>query len=134
MTITENQQTLLRMLPGVDSILEAAKADIAFDNVPKSVLVRSIRSVVEQLREVILDEQQEISEGTLSDSLVLAAVKQRVRKTMTPNLIRIVNATGIVIHTNLGRSLLADDAIENLLTIAGRYSNLEFDLAKGKKA
>ena len=121
------------MLPGVDSILEAAKADIAFDNVPKSVLVRSIRSVVEQLREVILDEQQEISEGTLSDSLVLAAVKQRVRKTMTPNLIRIVNATGIVIHTNLGRSLLADDAIENLLTIAGRYSNLEFDLAKGTR-
>jgi len=46
MNITENQQTLLRMIPGVDSILEVAKADTFFDNVPKSVLVRSIRSVV----------------------------------------------------------------------------------------
>ena len=133
MSITENQQTLLRMLPGVDSILEIAKADTDFDNVPKSVLVRSVRYVVEQLREVILDDQQEISKEALSDSAVLVAVKQRVRKTMAPNLTRIVNATGVVIHTNLGRSLLADDAIENLLTIAGRYSNLEFDLARGAR-
>jgi L-seryl-tRNA(Ser) seleniumtransferase len=133
MTITANQQTLLRMLPGVDSILEAAKADTVFNTVPKSVLVRSIRLVVEQLRDVILDDQQEISEGALSDSAVLAAVKQRVRNTMAPNLTRIVNGTGIVIHTNLGRSLLADDAIENLLTIAGRYSNLEFDLSRGAR-
>jgi L-seryl-tRNA(Ser) seleniumtransferase len=50
---------------------------------------------------------------------------------MTPNLMRIVNATGVVVHTNLGRSLLAEDAVENLLTIASRYSNLEFDLSKG---
>jgi L-seryl-tRNA(Ser) seleniumtransferase len=133
MTITENQQTLLRMLPGVDSILEAAKTDTFFDNVPKSVLVRSIRFVVEQLREIVLDDQQEIMEEALSDSAVLSAVKQRARKTMTPNLNRIVNATGIVIHTNLGRSLLADDAIENLSTIASRYSNLEFDLSKGAR-
>ncbi|MEJ2655952.1 MAG: L-seryl-tRNA(Sec) selenium transferase [Desulfobacterales bacterium] len=133
MGITENQQTLLRMLPGVDSILEAAKADIYFDNIPKSVLVRSIRSVVEQFREFILDNQQDITKDALSDDEILSAVKKRVRKTMAPNLTRIVNATGIVIHTNLGRSLLADDAIKNLLTIAGRYSNLEFDLAKGTR-
>lgn len=121
------------MLPGVDSILEVAKADVFFDNVPKSVLVRSIRSVVEQLRKVILDDQQAIPEAQLSDVAVLAAIKKRVRKMMAPNLTRIVNATGIVIHTNLGRSLLADDAIKNLLTVGGRYSNLEFDLAKGAR-
>jgi L-seryl-tRNA(Ser) seleniumtransferase len=50
---------------------------------------------------------------------------------MTSNLKRIVNATGVVVHTNLGRSILADDAVENLLTIASRYSNLEFDLSTG---
>jgi L-seryl-tRNA(Ser) seleniumtransferase len=133
MTITENQQTLLRMLPGVDSILEAAKSDAVFDQVPKSVLVRSIRFVVEQLRDLILDDRQNITENELSDAAVLAAVKKRVHSAMTPNLTRIVNATGIVIHTNLGRSLLADDAIENLSIIAGRYSNLEFDLSKGAR-
>ena len=118
MNITENQQALLRKIPGVDSILDVAKTDTFFDNVPKSVLVRSIRSVVEQLRTLILDDQQAITEAKLSNSSVLDNIKKSVRKMMTPNLIRIINATGVVIHTNLGRSLLADDAIENLLTIA----------------
>jgi len=133
MNITENQQTLLRMIPGVDSIFEVAKADIFFDNVPKSVLIRSIRSVVEQFRMVILDDQQDITEAELSNSSVLNKIKKNVRKMMTPNLTRIINATGVVIHTNLGRSLLADEAIKNILTIAGRYSNLEFDLSKGTR-
>jgi L-seryl-tRNA(Ser) seleniumtransferase len=133
MNITENQQTLLRMLPGVDHILEIVKADTFFDNVPKSVLVRSIRFVVENLRTIILDNQQNITDTELSNSEILNKIKESVRKTMTPNLIRIVNATGVVVHTNLGRSLLADDAIDNLLTIASRYSNLEFDLSKGAR-
>ncbi len=121
------------MIPGVDSILEVAKTDTFFDNVPKSVLIRSIRSVVEQLRMLILDDQQAITEAELSSSSVFNKIKKSVHKMMTPNLIRIINATGVVIHTNLGRSLLADDAIENLLTIARRYSNLEFDLSKGTR-
>ena len=52
---------------------------------------------------------------------------------MKLKLRRTINATGVVVHTNLGRSLLADDAVENLLTIASRYSNLEFDLSKGTR-
>ena len=133
MNITENQQTLLRMLPGVDHILEIVKTDTFFGHVPKSVLVRSIRSVVENLRIIILDDQQDITEAELSNSKILNKIKESVHKMMTPNLIRIINATGVVIHTNLGRSLLADEAIKNILTIAGRYSNLEFDLSKGTR-
>ena len=133
MNITENQQTLLRMLPGVDHILEIVKTDTFFDNVPKSVMVRSIRFVVENLRSIILDTQQSLTETELSNPEILNKIKESVRKMMTPNLIRIVNATGVVVHTNLGRSLLAEDAIENLLTIASRYSNLEFDLSKGSR-
>jgi L-seryl-tRNA(Ser) seleniumtransferase len=133
MNITENQQTLLRMIPGVDSILEMAKADTFFDNVPKSVLVRSIRLVVENLRIIILDNQPNFTDEKLTNSEILNKIKERVHKMMTPNLTRTINATGVVVHTNLGRSLLAEDAIENLLTIAGRYSNLEFDLSKGAR-
>jgi len=131
MDVTEKQQTLLRMLPGVDHILEIVKTDPFFANVPKSVLIRSIRSVVESLRTIIIDDQQHITETKLSDSVILEEVKNSVKEAMTPNLMRIVNATGVVVHTNLGRSLLAEDAVENLLTIASRYSNLEFDLSKG---
>ncbi len=131
MDVTEKQQTLLRMLPGVDHILELVKTDPFFDNVPKSVMICSIRSVVESFRTIIIDDQQHITETKLSDSVILEEVKNSVKEAMTPNLMRIVNATGVVVHTNLGRSLLAEDAVENLLTIASRYSNLEFDLSKG---
>jgi len=131
MDVTEKQQNLLRMLPGVDNILELSKADPFFNDIPKSVLVRSIRTAVENLRAIIIDHKQNITETKLSDSAILEKVKNSVKETMTPNLKRIVNATGVVVHTNLGRSLLADSAVENLLTIASRYSNLEFDLSKG---
>ena len=133
MDITEKQQALLRMLPGVDYILELSKEDPLFNDIPKSVLVRSIRSVVENLRTIIMDGEQDITETKFSDSVILERVKNSVKQAMTSNLKRIVNATGIVVHTNLGRSLLAKDAVENLLTIASSYSNLEFDLSKGKR-
>ncbi len=133
MDITEKQQALLRMLPGVDYLLELSKADSFFSDIPKSVLVRSIRSEVENLRTNIMDGEQDITETKLSDSIILERVKITVKQAMTLNLNPVVNATGIVVHTNLGRSLLAKDALENLLTIASRYSNLEFDLSKGKR-
>jgi len=133
MDVNEKQQILLRMLPGIDHILELAKSEPFFDNIPKSVLARSARYVVENLRTAILDGNPVITDKSLSDSLILENVKNSVQDAMRLNLRRTINATGVVVHTNLGRSLLADDAVENLLTIASRYSNLEFDLSKGAR-
>ena len=133
MRISKKQQNLLRMLPGIDTILEICDAEPFFENVPKSVLVRSGRSVVEDLRTDILDGEQDISAQSLTEPSIMEKVKLCVKTTMVPNLIRTVNATGVVVHTNLGRSLLSDDATENLLNIAKNYSNLEFDLAKGSR-
>ncbi len=133
MDINKKQQTLLRMLPGIDHIIELAKSEPFFDNIPKSVLARSARYVVENLRTTILDDSPDITDKNLSDSLILENVKNSVQDAMKLKLRRTINATGVVVHTNLGRSLLADDAVENLLTIASRYSNLEFDLSKGTR-
>ena len=133
MDINKNQQTLLRMLPGIDHIIELAKSEPFFDNIPKSVLARSARYVVENLRTSILKESPDITDKNLTDSLFLENVKNSVQDAMKLKLRRTINATGVVVHTNLGRSLLADDAVENLLTIASRYSNLEFDLSKGTR-
>jgi L-seryl-tRNA(Ser) seleniumtransferase len=130
----QNQkQQLLRMLPGVDVILERIKTEPLFETIPKTVAVRSIRSVIDEFRELILDGAQKITEADLSDETVLENVKTVARLSMRPNLRRVVNATGVVVHTNLGRSLLADEAIENMREIARRYSNLEFDLSAGKR-
>ncbi|MBW2100098.1 MAG: L-seryl-tRNA(Sec) selenium transferase [Deltaproteobacteria bacterium] len=133
MGIDEKQRSLLKMLPGVDHVLELAGEDDYFINIPKSVLVLSIRLVIEALRTSILEGNEEMTATSLSDHLIVEKVKQSVKSAMTPNLKRTINGTGVVVHTNLGRSLLASSAVEHLCEVSTRYSNLEFDLGTGKR-
>ena len=133
MKINEKRQAFLKMLPGVDRILEIAGTKPTFQDIPKSVLVRCVRLVIEDLRIIILDDKMEIKEEDLSETTILEKVKACALNAMTPNLLRVINATGVVVHTNLGRSILAAEAVENLSLIAGNYSNLEFDLSKGAR-
>ncbi|MEW5908929.1 MAG: L-seryl-tRNA(Sec) selenium transferase, partial [Thermodesulfobacteriota bacterium] len=72
-----------------------------------------------------------ITEGELSEPSICRMTRESLSRKIKPKLVRVVNATGVVIHTNLGRSLLADSAIRNLIQIGSRYSNLEFDLFNG---
>jgi L-seryl-tRNA(Ser) seleniumtransferase len=130
--VTDNQ-TLLRSLPGVDRLLEWFKADSFFAEVPRSTQVDAARSAIESLRAKILDMQAELPAEMFSESSIMLRIKERVTSAMMPNLKQVINATGVVIHTNLGRSLLADEALENLQKIAGGYSNLEFDLISGQR-
>ena len=133
MKLSETQQMLLRRLPGVDRMLELAKTDAFFQDVPVSVVTKSARMVIESLRTAILENSDDMSEQGLSDISVVERIRKSVSDAMTLNLFRTINATGVVVHTNLGRSLLADEAIANLQIIAGRYSNLEFDISAGKR-
>jgi L-seryl-tRNA(Ser) seleniumtransferase len=131
--ISPDQQALLRQLPGVDYLIELAKKEAFFKRIPQSVVAGSIRSVISVKRQAILNGDPSVNKSSLSDSRMIDALKKAVNIAMTPNLRRTINATGVVVHTNLGRSLLAPEAIENLLTVAGRYSNLEYDLSIGKR-
>jgi L-seryl-tRNA(Ser) seleniumtransferase len=133
MKLDQNQQTLLRRLPGVDRILELTKNEPFFEDIPPSVLVNSIRATIENQRDRILQNDPGMSEDHLTEPGMLEEVKHCVAKAMAPNLRRVVNATGVVVHTNLGRSLLAAEADEMLSLIAGRYSNLEYNLTVGKR-
>jgi L-seryl-tRNA(Ser) seleniumtransferase len=130
---TTDNQTLLRSLPGVDRILEWFKADPFFSDVPRSIQVDAARSAIEALRTRILDPQTDLPGDMLSEKSIMTTIKAQVTSAMMPNLRQVINATGVVIHTNLGRSLLADEALENLQKIAAGYSNLEFDLVSGKR-
>ena len=131
--ISKSQQNKLRMLPGVDHVLEFCGALPFFKEIPKTVLVSSIRKILETLRIGILGADREIAEESLSDAHITEAVRAAVIKATAPNLKPLVNATGVVVHTNLGRSLLPDAVVENIAVIAGRYSNLEYDLDAGKR-
>jgi L-seryl-tRNA(Ser) seleniumtransferase len=131
--INSNQQALLRKLPGVDHLLELTAADVFFKDIPSVVVVNSIRSLIDAKRQSILNDDPSTHKDSLSDSHLIDAVKDAVKNAMTPNLRNTINATGVVVHTNLGRSLLAPEVVENLVTIASRYSNLEYDLSIGKR-
>jgi L-seryl-tRNA(Ser) seleniumtransferase len=131
--IAPQQQTLLRRLPGVDSLMElCTRADFLKD-IPPTVVVNSIRRVIDERRQAILNADPAIDENSLRDSRMIDAVKEAVSIAMLPNLRHTINATGVVVHTNLGRSLLAPQVVANLVTIASRYSNLEYDLSVGKR-
>ncbi len=133
MKLSETQQMLLRRLPGVDRMLELTKTEAFFKEIPISVMTRSARRVIESLRKTILENGAETIEQELSETSVVERIRKSAADAMSLNLFRIINATGVVVHTNLGRSLLADEAIANLQIIAGRYSNLEFDISAGKR-
>jgi L-seryl-tRNA(Ser) seleniumtransferase len=133
MTLSENQQKMLRTLPGVDHVLERAGTVPFFENIPKTVMVNSIRNTLETLRDSILKKNQNIREESLSEDRIIKLVKVAVKETMALNLRHLINATGVVVHTNLGRSLLPGEVVENIAAIAGRYSNLEYDLGGGRR-
>jgi L-seryl-tRNA(Ser) seleniumtransferase len=122
---------LLRQLPAVDRILEHAKGLDEFARVPRSLLVAEIRKVIDGLRGAILSGAGDA--GRFRFEAVLAEVGAAVRRAAAYHLVCVVNATGVVVHTNLGRSVLAEEVLDHVRAVAGHYSNLEFDLAAGRR-
>ena len=129
----KTKQAQLKKLPGVDRIVEAGKKKGHFDGIPKSVLIPAIRTVVEDLRNQVLHSKEPVDDIFFSDTTLIAEVKNRSARRLAFKLKRAINATGIVVHTNLGRSLLSPLAVSQLDLISTRYSNLEFDLEKGHR-
>jgi len=133
MELNQQRQELLRRIPGVDHILELLKDEPKLANVPQSVKVSCARNVTEGLRTRILAGDNAVTSASLADQQIIEQAKTAIALASVPNLRRTINATGVVVHTNLGRSLLAAEALDNMKVIAGRYSNLEFDLTAGKR-
>lgn len=120
---------LLRNLPAVERVLNHPSAQKAVEGgLPRQLLTDSSRDVLEFLRRQILsgEEVEATLDAVASAALDLATERQR------PRLRRVVNATGIVLHTNLGRAPLAAEAVEAMLEAAG-YCNVEYDLENGHR-
>jgi L-seryl-tRNA(Ser) seleniumtransferase len=128
-----HQQAALRSIPGVDRLLELAQSIPILSKAPRSIVTQAIREALESLRSAILKGDLEEAEKENSEGEILRKVQDRVNRLMAPNLRRVINATGVVVHTNLGRSLLASEAVKNLSHIADHYSNLEFDIDSGSR-
>jgi L-seryl-tRNA(Ser) seleniumtransferase len=117
----------------VDHVLALWEKRPPVEQVPRSVVVEAIRSALAELRSTILAADEAMDDAVFSDSELLQLTEQVVNKAMGFRLKRVINATGVVVHTNLGRSLLPKGVAKHVAEISSLYSNLEFDLEKGAR-
>ena len=123
--ITADAANRLRALPAVHELVDAA---LAVDGAaPRWAVVEAARAAIAARRAAIL------ADASAAATIDSAAVAAAARAVAAPPLRRVVNATGVVIHTNLGRAPLAPAAIAALVDVATGASNLEYDLGKGER-
>ncbi len=120
-------KNLYRLLPSVDICLREFRDCLH----PHALLCDTINAFLEEKRTKIKNAQ--MSEHELERDVLFAVLKEYVELALTPRVKKVINASGVVIHTNLGRSVLAKEALDAVYSVANGYCNLEFDLEKGER-
>ena len=127
------KQTLFQKIPAVDRLLLSPEITEVSAIYPRNLILTAINQVLNDIRtkiqkEYITEEVPELSLDTVAD-----LITKKLAKISEPSLKAVINATGVVIHTNLGRSILPKNALQKFRPIAGGYSNLEYDLVQGER-
>jgi L-seryl-tRNA(Ser) seleniumtransferase len=130
----DHKKTLLRDLPKIDEVMLSLEKHDFFARTPRNIVKSVCRSVVEELRQEILRTNKEAKNIRLPKAVQVAdKVTDIIESLHRYHLRKVVNATGVILHTNLGRAPLCTDALQRLVEIAGGYSNLEYDIKKGER-
>jgi L-seryl-tRNA(Ser) seleniumtransferase len=122
--------TLLRNIPKVDRALELPGVKVELARHPRPLVLRAVRMALEALRRDLRENKGLLP---ITGEFLAAKVVRELSLLTASRLKRVVNGTGVVIHTNLGRAPLPETVRKNLNDIAFSYSNLEFDLDKGER-
>lgn len=124
--------SLLRQLPSVSHLLESQTGRALTIKFGQSLTTEAVRQVVNQLREQILKSENG-AQPDVSPEAALEKIAALLHQTTSPTLFPVINATGVIIHTNLGRATLSQAAQQAVQQAAAGYSNLEFDVPTGKR-
>jgi L-seryl-tRNA(Ser) seleniumtransferase len=124
-----DKKELLRKLPKIDELLKEDIVDKYIQNSIRSVVLDSLRETIDNLREDILKGNCDSIDRDKIINNFISVVEEKKR----PKLRKVINAVGVVIHTNLGRSLLTEEAVNEVINISMNYNNLEYDIKKGKR-
>lgn len=129
------RQKYLSNIPNVDRILARPEMVQLGKRFPREIILEAVRRGLDRLRQRVMDARNaaDLDESMFSFEGLIPHFMQEIENQVAPKLKRVINATGVVIHTNLGRSLLHEDAIEHITQVSRNYSNLEFDLKEGKR-
>ena len=117
--------SLLKAIPKIDKFVSKKN----FDGYSINLITKISQVIIENLRSEIL--QNNITE--INEDKLVEEVLKTYKELVSPSLQKIINATGIIVHTNLGRSLLSKQSLEKAIDIATSYNNLEYDLKKGQR-
>jgi L-seryl-tRNA(Ser) seleniumtransferase len=142
-----DKQQLLRSLPAVGKLLHHPVIVDEFQEMPKALLTTALGAVLAELREDLnqrfdaartdgspgLDETQVWWEGEISVERIITRVRKWMAERFCANLRPVINLTGTIIHTNLGRAPLSERALLAVTAVAKGYSNLEFDIPAGER-
>ncbi len=124
------RQEMLRGIPKVDELMQQEVISDLRADLPTAAVRSAVRAELDQLRQAIL--AGEVHELPGTDALC-AAICRRAREDALPSLRPVINGTGVVLHTNLGRACLSQRATDAVTAVARGYSTLEYDLAKGQR-
>jgi L-seryl-tRNA(Ser) seleniumtransferase len=128
------KKELLKNLPKIDAVMLILEKKGAFAKAPWDIVKSACRSAVEELRMGIIKAEEDAAHIRLpGDDQVADQVMAIIQGFHRYQLRRVVNATGVILHTNLGRAPLCTEALARIMDVASGYSNLEYDLDKGER-
>ncbi|MEE4256531.1 MAG: L-seryl-tRNA(Sec) selenium transferase [Bacteroidales bacterium] len=124
----ESKSEVLKQLPGVDTLLVAPEIEKLIEQHNDIIIKYCTRNVLRSLRDDAL------KHGSIpSREIIIDLISSEVSKFTSRSLRKVINATGIVVHTNLGRAPFSNDIIDETAEVLKGYNNLEFDLTTGKR-
>jgi L-seryl-tRNA(Ser) seleniumtransferase len=124
---------LFRKLPSVDELLREKPVQKLIENAGRIATTTAVRETLAELREKISAGAIPADQIEHTVSVLATEIERRVQRVVAYSLQAVVNATGVILHTNLGRAPLPEEAMKHVAEIATRYSNLEFDLEEGER-
>ena len=131
--ISAEQAELLRQIPSVDELLLQPRLAALSKRVERSVVVEVARAVLADLRGRIAGELAASVVAALSVGDIEGTIAEWVERILAHSLQPVINATGVILHTNLGRAPLSESVVEEFRRTATQYSNLEYDLEAGAR-
>src|SRR6266851_5059098 len=131
--ISAEQAELLRQIPSVDELLLQPRLAALSKRVERSVVVEVARAVLADLRGRIAGELAASVVAALSVGDIEGTIAEWVERILAHSLQPVINATGVILHTNLGRAPLPESVVEEFRRTATQYSNLEYDLEAGAR-
>jgi L-seryl-tRNA(Ser) seleniumtransferase len=127
-TLGVNMNKIIGSIPKVDKVLSLPALGQLLHTHPRQVVLAAVRAVLDRLRN---DSVNGKLSSPIDESQLCGLIVKELERTVAPSLHPVVNGTGVVIHTNLGRSLLSKSACRQMVEVAERYSNLEMDMSTG---